>query len=56
MKARELRMVLDVLWDCGHLDEQPTYDVFMDILDAINKGDRENLKRRIKEEMVEGNA
>ena len=50
--AHEFRTILKILNDADLLKEEPDFDVFVDLLDEINKECHENLKR-IKEEMVE---
>lgn len=46
VSATELRIVLDVLKDCDLLKEEPEYDVFVDIMDVINKNLHEKLKEK----------
>ena len=52
LNAYDLKEVLDVLHDSEFLTEQPTYDVFLDLLDVINRNIRDSAGQRRKEKMV----
>lgn len=53
MKVNELREVLDTLKEKGLLvEENISYETFLDIFECVNKNLKEDFKQRIKDEMV----
>lgn len=52
LNAYDLKEVLNVLHDSEFLTEQPTYDVFLDLLDVINRNIRDSAGQKRKEKMV----